>query len=74
MPDSTGSAFPADIEQIGGLTQRLWLIAHAPAPPDSWLRAQTDDERFQRGRASPMDLDVRWRIRWANTVLRLNAR
>ena len=67
MPDTTG---PASTD----LTVRLDLIKSAPPPPDSWLRAQVDDDQTRRRRATPTELDVRWRIRWADTVLRLNAR
>ena len=78
MPDTTGPAFPlvnpVNGFQDSGMTQRMWLIAHAPPPPESWLRAQVDDEQSSRRRITPTELDVRWRIRWADTVLRLNSR
>lgn len=105
MPDTSGPAFSTfnseGVVTGPGVSRRLWLMAHAPSPPDEWVTGQLGRHQATEGRARAVDraaiadmarrgeplpdprlrvvapteleLDIRWRLQWADRALQLNS-
>lgn len=100
MPLITEPALPVEPTTPTAPPLRLWLMAHAPVPPESWVEGQRDRHKTVEGIArarnhsdrvrprhpgdpeppfrtpipapTDMDLDIRWRLAWADRALQLN--
>lgn len=83
------------------VSTRLYLMAHAPPPPESWIAEQVDIQQWDVDKAradyqvavdtasrlgepdppprtptpapTAMDLDIQWRLAWADRALVMNS-